>query len=244
LQRAVERATSALLGNLEPVDHMDPDVIFEIVKTSGKLTLFRNREPFSSPSDRAKTFFHFFDNILRISVAEYAKNLVFLHAGVVGAGKRAILLPAQSFKGKSTLVTELVRAGANYYSDDFAILDEHGLVHAFPRMISMRACDGQFTPYEVPHQEIGPGPEGAIPVGMIFLTEYRFRARWRPQVLSRGAGVLATLPFALQIQRDPELCLRVLNKVATSAIIAKSERGDASRTAKLLLEFLEMQEQS
>jgi hypothetical protein len=30
-------------------------------------------------------------------------------------------------------VAELVRAGATYYSDEFAVLDSRGRVHPFPR---------------------------------------------------------------------------------------------------------------
>ena len=54
------------------------------------------------------------------------RQWVFLHAGVVGWGGRALLLPGRSFAGKSTLVEALVRAGAIYYSDEYAVLDLQG----------------------------------------------------------------------------------------------------------------------
>ena len=37
---------------------------------------------------------------------------------------RAIVIPGRTFSGKSTLVAELVRAGATYYSDEYAVEDE------------------------------------------------------------------------------------------------------------------------
>ena len=63
---------------------------------------------------------------LQITVALQAKNRLFVHAGVVGWRNRAILIPGRSFSGKSTLVEALVRAGASYYSDEFAVLDAKG----------------------------------------------------------------------------------------------------------------------
>ena len=76
---------------------------------------------------------------MMIHVAEHAPEYVFLHAGVVAWEDRALLLPGQSHAGKSTLVAELVRAGATYYSDEFALLDSQGRVHRiYTRDIRMR----------------------------------------------------------------------------------------------------------
>jgi hypothetical protein len=235
LSRATAQAYASLLENVSPIRKGPYEVTFEFFLHGAKLALVRNKDPWGGPTEDLDIVFKSFDNLLRISVAEYAKGLVFLHAGAVGINGKAIVLPGQSFKGKSTLVTELVRAGAEYYSDDFAILDEEGLVHAYPRPISLRAIDGRHMPTELDHEEVGKGPSGPIPVGMILLTEYRRRAKWRPEVLSPGAGVLATVPFSLQVQRDPRLCLNVLNKVALSARIATTPRGEAKQAAKRLL---------
>jgi hypothetical protein len=74
-------------------------------------------------------------------VGECASNRVFVHAGVVGWRGRAILLPGASRSGKSTLVAALLRAGARYYSDEYAVLDPLGLVHPFARPLSIRSVD-------------------------------------------------------------------------------------------------------
>lgn len=239
LVRAMEQAKTSLLNNLAPIRHGPYQVEFRFEMNDGFLALRRNGEPWGGPTDRTDIIYKSFDNLLRISVAEYAKDLVFVHAGAVGVKGKGVILPAESFKGKSTLVMELVKAGAEYYSDDFAILDTNGLLHPYARPISMRAADGTSRPFDIDPNVIGRGPSGAIPVGLILLTEYRRGKRWRPTVLSAGAGVLATIPFSLQVQRDPGLCLRVLNKIAVSAIIATTPRGDAQRAAKKLLEFID-----
>ena len=75
--------------------------------------------------------FESLESDLRLFVAELAKHRVFVHAGVVGWKGQAIVIPGRSYSGKSTLVAELVRAGATYYSDEYAVLDARGRVHPF-----------------------------------------------------------------------------------------------------------------
>ncbi len=79
-----------------------------------------------------------FESDLQLYVADMAPDRVFVHAGVVVCQGRGILLPGRSFSGKSTLVAELIRAGAEYYSDEYAVLDSTGSVHPYPRPLSIR----------------------------------------------------------------------------------------------------------
>src|SRR5512144_1671386 len=79
------------------------------------------------------------DARLRAHIALQAPDHIFVHAGVVGYAGRAIVIPGLSFSGKTTLVTELVRVGATYYSDEFAVLDDAGLVHPYPKPLSIRS---------------------------------------------------------------------------------------------------------
>ena len=72
--------------------------------------LFKNGEQVSY-GESEKTFFKYLNSILRIEVAEHAESKVFLHAGVVGWKGNAIVIPARSFQGKTTLTAELVRNG-------------------------------------------------------------------------------------------------------------------------------------
>src|SRR5262249_26128145 len=79
-----------------------------------------------------------FDQSLNLGIAERAPARIFVHAGVVGWRGRAIVIPGRSYSGKSTLVAALVRAGATYYSDEYAVLDSRGRVHPYPKPISLR----------------------------------------------------------------------------------------------------------
>ena len=71
------------------------------------------------------------------AVARRSPRLLFVHAGVVGWRGLAIVIPGRGSTGKSTLVAELVRRGAVYYSDAFAVLDEAGRVHPYRGAIGL-----------------------------------------------------------------------------------------------------------
>src|SRR5437867_1877526 len=79
-----------------------------------------------------------FEIDLRHYVAEASPTRVFVHAGVVGWRGSAIVIPGKSFSGKTTLVAELVRRGAVYYSDEYAVLDRRGRVRPFAKPLSIR----------------------------------------------------------------------------------------------------------
>jgi len=66
--------------------------------------------------------------------------LALIHAAVVERNGKAVLLPAPSRHGKSTLTSALVDAGYGFLSDDMAVLDLHtGRVFPFPLGLSLRA---------------------------------------------------------------------------------------------------------
>jgi len=235
---AAEVARVSLLGNIKRVRGGRFDHRFELNQTkSGIYILIQNHERISSGRSRKK-FLKFFDSIIRVTIGEFAVDRVFLHAGVVGWKGKAIVIPADSFRGKTTLVAELVRNGASYYSDEFAILDENGLVHPFARPLSMRTDDGSYRTYQLTVEDLG-GTYGEepIPVGMVLLTGYEANRKWRPKILSPGNGVLEMIPFTLPIRAQPDFSMRVLNYVASSATIAHSLRGSAETFAKTLLSF-------
>src|SRR5262252_9289207 len=57
--------------------------------------------------------------LIELSLAECASTGVFVHAGVVAWRNAAMVVPGTSHAGKSTLIAELVRCGARYYSDEY-----------------------------------------------------------------------------------------------------------------------------
>lgn len=239
IDQAEAVSRKSLLGNIRTLRGGKMDHLFELTHTKGgTYRLIQNGERISHGRSRFK-FFKFFDTILRVSVAEYAKDRVFLHAGVVGWKGRAILMPADSFKGKTTLVSELVRNGAEYYSDDFAVIDAKGLVHPFARPLSMRTDDGKYRAYELSVAELG-GTAGhkPIPVGMVLFTEFvPGKVGWRPRLLTPGQALMELIQYTLPMRRKPAFSVKVLNSLVKDAVLVASHRGQADRFAKTLLRF-------
>jgi hypothetical protein len=177
-----------------------------------------------------------FETDLRLYVAESARRRVFVHAGVVGWRGQAILSPGRSFSGKTTLVAELVRAGAIYYSDEYAVLDSKGYVHPFSQPLSLREPGGvKQTKYTV--EALG-GRRGVkpLPVGVIIVSQYKAGARWRPRHLSEGLGAMALLNNTVSVRRQPEVAMHTLHKAVSDATILRGVRGEASEIVASVLE--------
>jgi hypothetical protein len=168
---------------------------------------------------------------LQLAVARLARPEVFVHAGVVAVGGRAIVVPGRSGSGKTTLIRALVNAGATYYSDEYAVLDGTGRVHPYPRRPSVRVRGERKQRHAVPRGH-GRAP---VPVGLIVETRYRPGARWAPRPLSAGECVLALLSNTVPARDRPAEVLAVLARAAIRASGLRGDRGAAAQTARALL---------
>jgi|SRR6185503_6245648 len=179
------------------------------------------------------------ENDLRLYLAEQSRGRVFLHAGVVGWRGRALVIAGRSMSGKSSLVAALVRAGATYYSDEYAVLDAHGRVHPYSAPLSIRGEPGT-NPVRVSAEELG-GRSGIapLPVGLFAIPEYREGARWRPRTLSTGRGMLALLANTFPIRSRPAQALKAIETAVSRAPVLHGRRGEAEETVEPLLSALE-----
>ena len=180
-----------------------------------------------------------FESDLQLYVAASARRRLFVHAGVVGWRGRAVVLPGRSFAGKTTLVAALVREGATYYSDEYAVFDRAGRVHPYARPLGLReGASGRQTKLAVEALD-GVRGERALPVGLVVVSEYRAGARFRARRLSQGQGLLAMLANTVSARRQPEVALGVLQKVSARVPIYKCARGEADAAAASILKLLE-----
>lgn len=186
-----------------------------------------------------ESLFETFESDLRLFVAELAKHRVFVHAGVVGWKGQAIVIPGRSYSGKSTLVAELVRAGATYYSDEYAVLDSRGRVHPFYKPLELRE-EGEFRQTKITAAELG-GHSGTkpLPVGLVLMTQFKNGARWRPRKLTPGKGVLEMLFNTVSARRSPEKALATLQRVTAQAEVLKGVRGSAAEVVPAVLKRVE-----
>lgn len=179
------------------------------------------------------------ESSLRLYVAEMTRHRIFVHAGVVGWRNQAIVIPARSLGGKSTLTAEFVRAGAKYYSDEYAVLDSKGRVHPYAKPISIRDDrDYKQTDYAV-ESFGGVAGKRPIPVGLVILADYKKGARWRPKHLSSGQAVLAMLDHTVSARRHPDKAFETLREVVARARVMKGVRGEAGEVVKSVLARLE-----
>jgi hypothetical protein len=179
-----------------------------------------------------------FESYLQLHLAEAARQRLFIHAGVVGWRGRAIVVPGRSHSGKSTLVAALLRAGATYYSDEYAVLDGRGRVHPYARPLSLRDReDGRATRYQV--EALG-GRTGKqpLPVGLMVMSRYKPGAAWRPRPLSPGQAALALLQHTVSARRQPAAALAMLQKVVLQARVLTSGRGEAEAVVPAILRYL------
>lgn len=175
---------------------------------------------------------------LIVHVTEYAPEYVFVHAGVVAWQDRALLLPGITRAGKSTLVSELVRLGATYYSDEFALIDSDGKIHPFARDLRMRQPD-QSEKTLIPLAQLnGRAGTQPLPVAMIVFAQFVENAHWAPEPVSPGRAVLETLLHTTPVRRSPARVLTTLTKMIRSATAWRSQRGDAAVAARSLLSAL------
>jgi hypothetical protein len=182
--------------------------------------------------------FEAFKTNLRMTVALLSPRFVFVHAGVVGWRGYAIVMPGATFTGKSALVNALTRAGAQYFSDEYAVLDRSGNVHPFAIPISLRLSAAD-TQEPRPLRSIGTRTDCAIKVGAILATSHRKGAKSRFRRLSPGQGALELVANAVAARRAPSRVLHATHHASKSAIVLRGFRGEAEEAAERLFEILD-----
>jgi len=174
----------------------------------------------------------------QLTVATLAKELVFVHAGVVGWRNRAIVVPGRSLSGKSTLVLALAEAGADYYSDEYAIFDSAGQVHPYWRLPKVRVASGQKAASCLLGGVLSGPPPIPIPLGWVLVSRYEAGSSWQPRPLTCGGTLLGLLDNAVPLRLKPEQSVKTLAKAVASAQGYEGTRGEAADFARQALSLL------
>lgn len=179
---------------------------------------------------------------LQMFVAMMTPSRLFVHAGVVGWRGRAILFPGRSFSGKTTLVSAMLRAGAAYYSDEYAVLDSRGRVHPFARPLTVRES-AEGSERRVPVEDLGVSiGRKPMPVGFIVQSPFKKGASWRPRRLSPGQAIMSLLANTVAARLRPRFALSTLARAAADVAAIQSFRGEAESAASSILRELDNEE--
>jgi len=168
---------------------------------------------------------------MRRFVGYHTDEFVFVHAGVVAYRGAGIVLPGRSFAGKSTLVRALVDAGAEFYSDEYAMFQRDGRVAHYREPLSIRGPEGQEE-----HDIGSPDPLEVVSVSLVALAVFRPGAAWAPSTLTTAAGIVAAMEHAIPARDRPAETLATLSRAFSGAVILQGERGEADETARALLD--------
>ncbi|TGX50322.1 HprK-related kinase A [Sphingomonas gei] len=104
---------------------------------------------------------------MNLQMALGQRRYLLLHASAVERDGRALLMTGMSGAGKSTLAALLMAAGWRLMGDEFALLDPvTGLIHGFPRLISLKNEAIGVIERALPRARFGPRLEGT-PKGTI-----------------------------------------------------------------------------
>lgn len=170
---------------------------------------------------------------LELWMAEHARGAVFIHAGVVAIGGQAVVLPGRSMTGKTTLVSALLDAGADYLSDEYAVLDDTGLVYPYSRNLSIRLKDGtrrSVTPSDLGCRVISE----PVSVRVVACIEYATNGKWAMTVTPSSAAILRVLDNCVCARSRPEQSLRAISQIVERAICLGGVRGEAVEAAQNL----------
>jgi ketosteroid isomerase-like protein len=164
------------------------------------------------------------------------KDVTVVHAGVVAFGSRAVVFPGRSGAGKSTLIHMLVQRGATYLSDEFAMFDAGGGLHAFGKPISLRLprLGAERDEFNGPslsehnnrlhvHVSAPPARE-RFACAVILCVAFREGSVWQPQQMSRSEGYFELVRNTVTARIRPAEMMTSLSAALNGATVFRADR--------------------
>jgi len=167
------------------------------------------------------------------AVARGCADMTFVHGGVVGWRGLAIVIPGREARAISHLVAELVRRGAIYYSDRFAVLDRQGRIH--PYRVPLEIDGIRQRDLRLIQNDVIAEP---LPLGMVLACGGPPADVWRPSVRS---GRRSALPLvdAMVGPRDDTRLANVVAVVEPTLVTLQGPWPDPVGAAAHLLDLVD-----
>jgi hypothetical protein len=189
--------------------------------------LYRNGRLLFTCGDRRK-FLERFSSTLTRYVAKASRKRTFIYGGVVGWGGRAIVIPGRSSM-KTALVAEFVRAGATYYSSEFAVVDKRGLVYPYEGPLQTMGHEAHRQTQRLMEQSWGAAGCESLPVGLVIFTRYKPEAQWRPRQLSPGLGLSKILDSTVSSAGASAIALGSVKQAVMNAMLIRGVHSEVSQ---------------
>jgi hypothetical protein len=161
-----------------------------------------------------------------------------VHAGAVLWGEQALLLPGISHSGKSSLVAELLRRGATYFSDEYALIDSDGRVHPYPRPLLLRNDSPEQFPVLPAECNASIGNSSA-PIGWILSLAYLPESTWNVAAVPQSEGLLILLRNTPHILAESPDLVAVFQRASTGAICYAGQRPNVTEAVDQILRLID-----
>ncbi|WP_348260871.1 hypothetical protein P8935_13770 [Telmatobacter sp. DSM 110680] len=160
-----------------------------------------------------------------------------VHAGAVMIDGRALLLPGSSHAGKSSLVAELLRRGASCFSDEYALIDDEGRIHSYPRPLLLRNGRPQQSLF-LPEDLNSIFAASTAPVGWILALDYVSSGRWDVHEIAQGEAVLLLLSNTPHEMAKSPGMIDFFLRTVVNAVCYAGQRGDVADAATRILNLI------
>jgi hypothetical protein len=217
-----------------------PSLSISIVESDGISRLLAGGEEVASTTDAAALvpmLIHLIDEAVVQGLSSRDAGFLAVHAGVVQIAGRVVLLPGATHSGKSSLVATLLRHGAVYFSDEYALIDSNGLVHPYPRPLLLRDADGGQAPVRA--EEIGAVIAAVpAPLGWVIALEYEPEGEWCVEEVPQSVALLALLRNTPHAVADVPEMLSAFQSAVAGARCFSGRRTDAADAAARILNLV------
>lgn len=174
--------------------------------------------------------------VLDETVIQHQSALYAVHAGAVEWKGRALILPGGTHSGKSTLVAELLRQGATYFSDEYALIDAEGFAHPYPRPLLVRRGSPQQFPMLADECNSRTGSAPA-PVGLIFAVVYDPAGGWKMTPLPQSLAFVCLLENTPHVLAESPAIMAAFERAVAGAHCYAGTRAGAQEAATQILQL-------
>lgn len=231
----IAHSRERLPPHMRPNEGGSVDVQYSLVAEGGFFLVYRDAKKYMQAM-RLRTALGWLELDLHKCVGINAPDHLFVHSGAVGWEGCGIVIPGRTRLGKTSLVAELVRQGATYYSDDWTVFDREGMLVPYAKPLMMRQPTGGRRNRQA--EEIGGRVAlEPMPVGLVVMTRYREGSQWRPRENSQAQAMMELLDRVLVSRKRPEFTLGILRKAVANAAVLKGPRGEADEVARAILDY-------